>query len=116
MTITTGHIDRMRVSSVELKTRLGHYLREVERGAEPIEISVRNRPVARLVSVGEWEPSAANQTGAGHRLLQALAGRGLKVEAASMAGQLAELADPVVAGDGREDMVTVAEMRGKRDW
>jgi prevent-host-death family protein len=106
----------MKVSSVELKTRLGHYLRVVERGGAPVEISVRNHPVAMLVPYGEWEPAADTNASTGRRLVHTLQGLGLKVESASVRGQPPVLAEPVVAGDGRVDVVTVAEMRGDRDW
>ena len=106
----------MKVSSVELKTRLGHYLRHVEHGGAPVEISVRSRPVAMLVPCGEWEPSEATGANTGRQLVHALEGLGLKVEPASVRGQAPGLGEPVTAGDGRTDVDSVAQMRGERDW
>jgi len=106
----------MKVSSVELKTRLGHYLREIEHGGAPVEVSVRNRPVAMLVPCGEWEPSEKTSASKGWRLVHALEGLGLKVEPAAMRGRAPDLEDPVPAGDGSVDIVSVAEMRAEQDW
>lgn len=106
----------MKVNSVELKTRLGHYLREIERGGVPVEVSVRNRPVAMLVPCGEWELSEETNTSEGRRLVHALEGLGMKVEPTSVRGPAPDLGEPVVAGDGRTDVVSVAEMGGERDW
>lgn len=106
----------MKVSSVELKTRLGHYLREIERGGSTVEVSVRNRPVAMLVPCGAWEPSEDKKPSEGWRLVHALEKLGLKVEPASVRGRVPELEEPVGAGDGRVDVTTVAKMRGERDW
>ena len=39
-----------RVKMTELKAQLSRHLRAVERGAE-IEVTIRNRPIARLVPV-----------------------------------------------------------------
>lgn len=40
-----------RVRITELKDQLSRYLREVERGGE-VEVTDRNRPIARIVPVG----------------------------------------------------------------
>jgi len=77
---------------------------------------VRSRPVAMLVPCGEWEPSEKTSAGTGRRLVHALEGLGLKVEPAAVRGQALELEDPVPAGDGRVDVVSIAEMRGDRVW
>lgn len=91
-------------------------MREIERGGPPVEVSVRSRPVAMLVPCGEWEPSEDKRPGGWGRLVPALEEHGLKVEPASVLGRAPELEEPVVAGDGRVDVATVAEMRGERDW
>lgn len=44
-----------RVKIAELKDRLSQHLRAVERGAE-IEVTDRNRPIARLVPVPQRAP------------------------------------------------------------
>lgn len=116
MTKTTGHSGPMKVSSVELKTRLGHYLRTVERSGVPVEICVRNHPVAILMphgAGGAGAPSGSVDEEVGRML--ALKQSGLAVESAPVRGAPPKF-EPVVADDGRTDVDTVASMRAGRSW
>lgn len=104
----------MKVNSAELKTRLGHYLRSVERSGVPLEVTVRNQPVAILAphGGGDWSGGAADAA------LPVLALRrlGLIVEPAASRGKPPVLPPPAVAGDGRGNVVTVESSRKERDW
>lgn len=114
-TILTGHNSPMKVSSVELKTRLGHYLHEVEHSGEPIEVCIRGRVVATLFPNGSME--AQTPPGARQALImnRALERSGMRVEPASHIGSAAKV-HPQPAGDGRRDINTVELMRKSRDW
>jgi len=115
MTISTGKINYMEVSSVELKTRLGHYLRTVEQTGEAIDVSVRGRAVATLLPHPSTTKQSTPEGDATTALNQALQRSGLKVEAAQRPVGKGTI-NPYRAGDGREDIVTVEAMRGSRDW
>lgn len=114
-TISTGHFDHMKVSSVELKTRLGHYLRAVEQTGEPVEISVRGRLIAALLpyeSARAGENATGRDAAAMNRMLEQ---SGLRVEPASRPTDEVEIR-PLPAGDGQRDINTVEAMRQTRDW
>jgi prevent-host-death family protein len=50
------HVAMKRVKIAELKDHLSQHLREVERGGE-VEVTDRDRPIARIVPVGRPGPS-----------------------------------------------------------
>lgn len=115
MTISTSHSALMRISSVELKTRLGHYLRTVEQTGELIEVCVRGRSVAAL---HPHESALTRRDTAGRdasAMNRALEGSGLRVEPARQSGGDVEIR-PLPAGDGRTDINTVEVMREAKDW
>jgi len=106
----------MKVSSVELKTRLGHYLREVELSGQSIEVCVRDRPVAILMALETV--SVAEGEGKGNDAIRerlALERVGMSVEPSSVRGLPPDIR-PALAGDGRSDIPTVETMRAERDW
>jgi len=115
MTITTGHYGRMKVSSVELKTRLGHYLKTVERSGIPVEVCVRDQPVAFLIPHRSGDPFAGKGSDESIRSALALERSGLGVEPAKADGAAPQF-EPVRAADGRTDVSTVEAMRTGRDW
>lgn len=108
------HIDRMKVNSAELKMHLGRYLRDVEQGQLPLEVCIRDRTVAYLVPAnlaGQWPESPERAEALPFLSLKQA---GFKVEmATNPAGVQIR---PVLAGDGRNHVVTVEEMRRGRDW
>jgi len=115
MTISTGHFELMEISSVELKTRLGHYLRTVEQTGEAIDVSVRGRAVATLLPHSSATKQSAREGDATTALNQALQRGGLRVEAARRPPQKATV-KPHRAGDGRDDIDTVEAMRSSKNW
>ena len=102
----------MKVKSTELKTHLGRYLRAVEQDLTTIEVCIRDRTIAYLIPAtneGSRSPCEASP-------LLALKRVGVKVQSPTFPGEEVALSGPVLAGDGREDVVTTDEMRGGRDW
>lgn len=111
MVISIGHVDHMKVMSAELKTHLGKYLREVEQNRVTLEVCLRDRTVAYLVpSIGPLP------VGVSHSPREALGRVGIRLDPSSPRRAKAQISPPVLAGDGREDLSTVAAMRGDRDW
>lgn len=111
MTTLTGQDDYMVVNSAELKTHLGRYLRTVEQDAVTLEVRVRDRTVAYMVPA-----KAAESLDKGVHAELALKRLGIEVDGGSRPRKLCPLPEPVLAGDGRDDVVTVAAMREGRDW
>ncbi len=106
----------MKVKSAEFKTHLGKYLRIVEQESTALEICVRDRTVAYLVPANAFGGGVGVGGSSDDLPLMALKRAGMKVEMASGRCGGDELGGPVVAGDGREDVVTVDRMRQGRDW
>jgi len=106
----------MKVQSAELKTRLGYYLRTVEQNGACLEVCVRDRTVAYLIPSinAALPPSEYLKDGA--LLSFALEQSGLNVQRATNTAGALEMAEPVLAGDGREDLITVETMKQSRDW
>lgn len=115
MTISTGQFARMKVSSVELKTRLGHYLHTVEHSGESVEVCIRGRVVATLSPYGSLAAQTLPEVGQALVLNRALERSGMRVDPATHTGPAPEVR-PQPAGDGRRDINTVALMRQARDW
>ena len=111
MAISIGHVEHMKVMSTELKTHLGKYLREVEQNRGTLEVCIRNRTVAYLVPVIGPLP-----VGASRSPREALNLAGIRLDSSSPRRAKAQISPPVLAGDGREDLSSVAAMRGDRDW
>jgi len=107
----------MKVSSVELKTRLGHYLHTVEHSGEPVEVCIRGRVVATLVPYGSGSLDSQTPPGARQAVLmnRALERSGMRVDPATHTGSAPEV-HPQPAGDGRRDINTVEHMRKAREW
>ncbi len=99
----------MRVKVNELKTHLSRYLKSLDKEG-PIEVCVREEPVAYLVS-------ARNRQAADRQSLQAqVESAGLSLCLESQASLGVGLSEPVPAGDGRTDVDSVQQMREGRDW
>jgi antitoxin (DNA-binding transcriptional repressor) of toxin-antitoxin stability system len=111
MVISIGHVEHMKVMSAELKTHLGKYLREVEQNRVTLEVCLRDRTVAYLVPAIGPLP-----VGASHSPREALTLAGIRLDSSSPRRAKSQLSPPVLAGDGREDLSSVAAMRGDRDW
>lgn len=113
MIMNGGHLDHVKVKSAELKIHLGRYLRQVEQEGATLEVCVRERTVAYLVPA---RPADGWGKGAEAGVLSSLKPLGLNVSRATRSSGGGTLPDPVQAGDGREDIVTVEELRRGRDW
>ena len=111
MVISIGHIEHVKVMSTVLKTHLGKYLREVEQNRSTLEVCLRNRTVAYLVPAIGPLP-----VGGSHSQREALSLAGIRLDSSSPRRAKAQISPPVLAGDGREDLSSVAAMRGDRDW
>jgi len=107
----TGHVDRMKVNSAELKTHLGRYLRTVEQDRVTLEVRLRDRTVAYMIPSSDAGKAVAS---AGDLPLHELKRVGMKMDV-PIRGK-ASLEPPLLAGDQREDVVTVERMRQERDW
>jgi antitoxin (DNA-binding transcriptional repressor) of toxin-antitoxin stability system len=111
MTISIGHVDHMKVMSAELKTHLGKYLRAVEQDRVTLEVCLRDRTVAYLVPASGSLPVSSS-----HSPHEVLSRVGIRLDSSSPRHSKAQLAPPVLAGDGREDLATVGAMREGREW
>ncbi|MDA1273383.1 MAG: hypothetical protein O2960_04930 [Verrucomicrobia bacterium] len=107
----------MKVKSAELKAKLSLYLRILRESGEPIEILLRDEPVAYLTPIGHRSALLAPGKAAElHALKNAFADVGLTLSLEDAhVGTLPKLT-PVTAGDGRKDIVTVESMRAEKDW
>ena len=103
----------MRVKVGQLKTHFSKYLRRLKESREPIEVCLRDQPVAYLV------PYDADDRGAGDaRLLQqrlAAVGLSLADAAGVVLSPAAFTPAPAPPGDGRQGVDTVREMRESKD-
>ncbi len=97
----------MKVAIGEMKTHLSRYIRELQGGAEPIEVCVRERTVAYL-SAPDTKIDRAN----GKDLLRAFETDGLQV---SQWGRKLGRPLPPVSGP-RGESNSVVGMRQARDW
>lgn len=111
MVISIGQVDHMKVMSAELKTHLGKYLREVEQNQVTLEVCLRDRTVAYLIPA-----TGPMLVGAPHSPHEALSHAGIMLDSSSPRRAKAQIAPPVLAGDGRDDLTSVAVMREGRDW
>ena len=104
----------MKIRVADLKTNLSRHLRRLRETGEPIEVCVREEPVAYITSADRHPDSVAKQVD------DALQGRlqaaGLLV--VSQGGIPAERPDITasVAGDGRTDIATMKAIRNQRAW
>ncbi len=103
----------MRVRIGELKAKLSAYLKQVRESGEPIEVCVREDPVAYLVPVGAERDS--EKLHAKEELQQRLGACGLKLTAGPTGTKPGKLR-PCPARDGRVDVSSVKQMREGRDW
>jgi len=110
---STGHTEDMVVNSTELKSHLGRYLRSVEQDSTTLEVRVRDRTVAYVIPAIPRDETRSN---AGDFSVSALQKAGLRIDLASHPRREAAIPGPVTAGDGREDVVSVKEMRRHREW
>jgi antitoxin (DNA-binding transcriptional repressor) of toxin-antitoxin stability system len=108
----------VKVKSAELKAKLPQYLRRLRETGEPIEVLLRDEPVAYLTPIGNQSKLLAPAEAAElHELKNAFADVGLTLSLEDgHVGALPKLTTPVTAGDGRDDIVTVESMRSEKDW
>ncbi|HKJ90853.1 MAG TPA: hypothetical protein VJ960_06935 [Oceanipulchritudo sp.] len=105
----------MRVKVGELKTHLSKYLRQLQESREPIEVCMREEPVAYLT------PLAGGDSGADPS--QAMLQRRLAEVGLSLANGVGAVSRPRAfspvpspPGDGRDGVDTVREMRESKDY
>ena len=101
----------MKIKVGQLKTHLSRYLRELEAGGEPIQVCVREEPVAYLVSVRHQ----SSEGRPGSRELQS------KLERVGLIwngeGELSEFHPvPSLAEDGKKDVASIPAIRSQRGW
>ncbi len=101
----------MKVKTGELKTHFSEYLRELQRTREPLEVCVRDRTVAYLVSADRVGGHAAHMD-----LRDRLAGVGVTLCNSAPPLEKPALLAPCDAGDDRTDIDTVQELRSGRAW
>ncbi len=107
----------MQVKTGELKTHLSHYLRHVQETGEEIEVCVREQPVAYLTRSKEDTMNATHQIE--RRQLETAfqtVGLTLVKPALNVSGSTRLRPQPQLAGDGRTDVDSTAEMRRLRDY
>ena len=99
----------MKVNISDLKIHLSRYLKNLDED-EPIEVCLREEPIAYLVSAG------SNSRRSGKALADKVRSAGLIPHATSR--EYSPKAHPVpgLAGDGRTDVSTVESMRRERDY
>lgn len=107
----------MQVKTGELKTHLSHYLRHVQETGEEIEVCVREQPVAYLTRSKEDTMNATHQIER-RQLETAFQTVGLTLikPALNVSGSTRLRPQPQLAGDGRTDVDSTAEMRRMRDY
>ncbi len=96
----------MKVKVGELKTQLSKYLRKLEEDGEPIEICVRETPVAYMTPVGR--PGKDREA-------QRLEAVGIRVTQWGTDGPV-EIAPPQIRKQPTEDFNSVESMRRERNW
>lgn len=105
----------MRVKTAELKTRLSHYVRQVNASGEPIEVCVREQPVAYLCPL-KPATQPATEPAAIQELRERLAAVGLELRSTPPPTVPLPVIDPTPAGDGRTNLSTVTALRAEKDW
>jgi antitoxin (DNA-binding transcriptional repressor) of toxin-antitoxin stability system len=106
----------MRVKVGELKTHFSAYLRKIEESGEALEVCVRERPVAYLLPA---KPSREHVQGLPNPELNfatRLNSNGLKVLGVAVAAGKDALPPPRLAGDNRDNVESVREMREGKEW
>lgn len=100
----------MKVKLADLKTNLSRYLRDLQRGGEPLEVCVREERVAFLTAArGEAQEANARQ------ILQAqLEASGLNLS--QWGSKSRTLPDPGRSRDKRVVKNSVADMRSEKGW
>lgn len=102
----------MKVKVGQLKAHLSHYVRSVQENQEPIEVCVREKPVAYLIPIRK-------QTGDASGLDEDLMDR-LRASGITATPPRRPKGDwtprPGRARDGREPENTVVAMRGEKAW
>lgn len=101
----------MRVKIAELKTHLSKYVQSVRQGGGPIEVCVRDQPVAYLSSAGVSERLISHEQ---DELVRRLGRRGLHLR---QLGKVSTISlSPVEPGDGRKFKNTIVAMRSEKNW
>jgi antitoxin (DNA-binding transcriptional repressor) of toxin-antitoxin stability system len=96
----------MKVKVGELKTQLSKYLRKLEIDGEPIEICIRETPVAYMTAVGS--PNRDREA-------QRLEALGIRVTQWGTDGRV-EIAPPTASESSTVSFNSVESMRGERNW
>ncbi|MCC5847285.1 MAG: type II toxin-antitoxin system prevent-host-death family antitoxin [Verrucomicrobia bacterium] len=103
----------MKVKVGQLKAHLSQYLREMEASGEPIEVCVRERPVAYLTPIMEKDNHA--ESGPPPELVKSLAANGIRI--VQWGGEDDDFVPtPRPAGDGKQIENSVVAMREEKDW
>ena len=106
----------MKVKIADLKTNLSQHLRTMRETGEPIEVCVRETPVAYITSADHSATAKRLSEQMDEELRQRLRARGVMLVASgSRAGSLPEI-KVSVAGDGRKDLSTIAAQRAEKEW
>jgi prevent-host-death family protein len=101
----------MKVKVGQLKAHLSKYLREVQETGEPIEVCVREKPVAYLTPISDV---AADELQERKVLEEKLKLRGIKV--VQWGQNRGPLPKPGKPGDGKTIENTIVAMREEKDW
>ena len=105
----------MRVKTAELKANLSRYVRHVRESGEPVEIFLRDELVAYLTPAEGAHHLTPDEMAKQRDLESSFSEAGLICQLARPAVKIPAV-NPSVAGDGREDRVTVAELRAEKAW
>jgi antitoxin (DNA-binding transcriptional repressor) of toxin-antitoxin stability system len=110
------HDDHVKVKVADLKAHLSQHLRQLRETGNPIEVCVRENPVAYLTRAEAGVPDVAGARAAEELRLR-LRAAGLTLVAAGAAGKrgLPRL-KASIAGDGRTNLATVTALRAAKDW
>jgi prevent-host-death family protein len=108
-----GHV---KVKTAELKAHLSQYLKGVRDSGEPLEVCVREETVAYLVSARSDMKAKIQAARKLADLQDRLRGSGISLGAAPLVSSALPEICPVAAGDGREDISTVSEVRASKGW
>ncbi len=107
----------MKVKSAELKANLSRYLKTVRETKEPIEILIREEPVAYLTPIEQKSDiESSEEMKKLLHLKQALAKDGIILSLNDIPTGAKSTPEPVVAHDGRTDMNSIQELRAEKDW
>jgi len=103
----------VKVKVGDLKTHLSRYLRTVDETGLTLEVCVRDETVAYLVPANA---KGASVQDADRKLRQHLSDVNLRWDPAGSALVAEFNPHPVMAGDGRPDVVTTDAMRSASNW